>query len=272
MIERSANGAAVIVLVAESFAEFGSLTPVGGETVAVFEIDPDVPPGTVPDSVIVVDAPDASVTAVEMLPVPEAGEQPDAHVHANVDNAAGTASVTAAPDTADGPAFDTTIEYDNAEPATYADGVGVFVIPRSAISTAVAVLVALLFAELVSVTPVGAATVAVFEIDPDVPPGTVPDKVIVVDAPDARSTAVAMFPVPEAGEQPDAHVHVKLDNAAGTVSATLAPVTADGPAFDTTIAYDNAEPATYADGVAVFVIDRSAWLTTVTLAVGVGPL
>ena len=109
---------------------------------------------------------------------------------------------------------------------------------------AAAVLVALLFAELGSVTPVGGATVAVLESDPVVLLGTVPESVIVVDAPEASVTAVAMLPVPDEGEQPDAHVHAKLENAPGTVSATAAPDTADGPAFETTIAYDNAAPGT----------------------------
>ena len=104
-------------------------------------------------------------------------------------------------------------------------------------------LVALLLLEVGSVTPVGGATVAVFEIVPVVPLGTVPESVIVVDAPEARVTAVAMLPVPDVGEQPGAQVHVNAERAAGTVSATAAPDTGDGPAFATEIVYVRGEPA-----------------------------
>ena len=47
-----------------------------------------------------------------------------------------------------------------------------------------------------------------------------------------------MLPLPDAGQVPPpapTHVHVAPVSAAGSVSATVAPVTALGPAFDATI-------------------------------------
>ena len=121
-----------IALVAVLLAAFGSTTPAGAATDAVFVSDPLVPPGIVPVSVTVADAPDAIVTAVETLPVPDAGEHPGAQAHVKLAKAAGTASVTVAPTTSAGPPFDTVIVYVSDEPGTYDERDATFVIERSA--------------------------------------------------------------------------------------------------------------------------------------------
>jgi hypothetical protein len=109
-----------------------------------------------------------------------------------------------------------------------------------------------------SVTPVGAATVAVFVNVPVVFFGTVPARVITAEAPDARLTDVETFPVPDDGEQPDGHVQPKPSSGVGTVSATVAPVTAPGPLLVTVIVYVNCLLGEYEARDAVLVMERSA--------------
>ena len=134
------------------------------------------------------------------------------------------------------------------------------------------VCVAELLPEFGSVTPEGAATVAVFVSVPVVPFGTVPVKVITADAPAARLTDVETFPVPDDGEQPEEHVHPKPSTGVGTESETAAPTTAAGPPFVTVIVYVSGLLGEYEAGDAVFVTERSARFVTVTEAVGLGPL
>src|SRR5437764_1415929 len=66
-----------------------------------------------------------------------------------------------------------------------------------------------------------------------------------------------MFPVPLAAQFPT-QVQLAPVMVDGTVSVTVAPVTALGPAFDTTIVYVMGAPGTAVVCPSVFVIDRSA--------------
>src|SRR5260221_626108 len=79
--------------------------------------------------------------------------------------AGGGVSVTVAPVTPFGPAFEAAIVYVTGEPGTYTVCPFVFVIERSACAV-VSVSVAELLAGLGSVTPAGAVTVAVFDSVP----------------------------------------------------------------------------------------------------------
>src|SRR5438128_6058 len=70
-----------------------------------------------------------------------------------------------------------------------------------------------------------------------------------------------MLPDPLAAQVPPptpTHVQVMPVIVPGNVSATVAPVTALGPAFGATIVSATAVPGTFVAGPSVFVIDRSA--------------
>ena len=111
-------------------------------------------------------------------------------------------------------------------------------IDRSAVGVIVSVSVAELLPGFGSVTPAGAATVAVLTSVPVAEADNVAVSVKVAVAPTGRLTAALMFPEPDAGHVPPpapTHVHVAPVSAAGNVSATVAPVTALGPLFDATI-------------------------------------
>ena len=124
-------------------------------------------------------------------------------------------------------------------PATAVAAPSVFVIARSAFGASVSVSVAELFAVDGSVTPVGAAMVAVLLNEPVAPEAMLAVSEYVAVPPDNRFAVVLIEPEPEAAPQlepPDAtHVHVALLNDAGSVSVMVASVTDDGPAFVATI-------------------------------------
>ncbi len=109
---------------------------------------------------------------------------------------------------------------------------------RSACALSVSVSVALSFAAFGSVTPPGAAIVAVLASDPVADAATVPVAVKVAVPPTGRLTAAAMSPLPLAGQvAPPAAAHVQLMpvKIPENVSLTVAPVTALGPALLATI-------------------------------------
>src|SRR5437762_2075816 len=119
----------------------------------------------------------------------------------------------------------------------------------SACGVNVSVSVALLLVRSGSVTPPGAATVAVF----------------------ATLPVALMLPVPLA-VNPDAPplptaVNVSLVIAAGRVSLTVAPVTALGPLLATTMVYVVDVPGTALDTPSVLVMLRSAIVSTVSVSV-----
>ena len=100
-----------------------------------------------------------------------------------------------------------------------------------------------MFVVFVSVVPAAGETEAVFTSVP-MPAGVLGFRVAVnvkvADVPEGSVTVEEMFPVPLGAPHvaPDpvgAHVHVAFVSALGSVSATVRPVTTDGPAFDATI-------------------------------------
>ena len=114
-----------------------------------------------------------------MFPEPAAVHVPPpapAHVHVAVRDA-GNVSATVAPVAFEGPAFDAVIVYVTEPPAVALNTPSVFVIDRSADAPNVSVSVAELFPGFGSVTPPGAATVAVFTNDPDAEAEIVADAV-----------------------------------------------------------------------------------------------
>ena len=114
----------------------------------------------------------------------------------------------------------------------------VLVIDRSAVGMSVSVSVAELLPGVGSVTPAGAATVAVLTRLPVADALIVAVTVNVAEAPTGRSTVALMLPLPLAGQvaPPVAeHVHVVPVRAAGMMSATVAAVTAEGPVLVATI-------------------------------------
>src|SRR2546425_594755 len=99
-----------------------------------------------------------------MLPGPLAVQVPPpapAQVQLAAVIVAGSVSVTVAPLTALGPAFEATMVYVMGGPGTAVVCPSVLVIPRFACGVSVSVSVALLFAGIGSVTPPGTATAAV---------------------------------------------------------------------------------------------------------------
>jgi len=125
----------------------------------------------------------------------------------------------------------------------------------------VVVSVAELLPGVGSVAPPGRATLAVLESVPVDVGTTVALTVNVAVPPDRTLMLAEMLPDPDAGHDDPAdavHVHVTPVSDAGIVSVTVAPVIADGPAFDTTIVYVSADPANTLESPSVLVIDRSA--------------
>ena len=115
---------------------FGSLTPAGTATVAVFASVPVAAAARVATSVYVAVPPGRSETVEAMFPIPLAAPQPEpaeaAHVHVTDVSAPGTTSLTGAFTTPLGPAFATTIVYVTVAPGTAVGVPSVFVIERSA--------------------------------------------------------------------------------------------------------------------------------------------
>src|SRR5437773_177024 len=123
-------------------------------------------------------------------------------------------------------------------PGTAVAWPSVFVIERSAPGIKVSVSVAELLVGFGSVTPSGAATVAVLTRVPVADVLTVPVRVYVTVPPTGRFTVSLMLPDPFAMQlPPPAPTLPPLppSAAAGTVSVTVAPFAALGPAFDATI-------------------------------------
>lgn len=98
------------------------------------------------------------------------------------------------------------------------------------------VSVAVLLAAVGSVAPPGKATDAVFDNVPVAVETTVAVTVNVTEPAARTFTDAEMLPEPDAGQLDPAdaaHVHVAPVRLAGKVSVTVAPVIADGPAFET---------------------------------------
>jgi hypothetical protein len=211
------------------------------------------------------------LTVLLMLPLPLAGHVPPpapAHVQVAV-REAGNVSATVAPVTLLGPALLATIVYVTLPPGGAVVTPSVFVIERSAFPASVSVSVAELFAGTGSVTPPGTATVAVFTRLPVADALIVALTVYVTLPPAGRLTVLLMLPFPLAGQVPPpapAHVHVAVKDA-GNVSATVAPVTLLGPALLAVIVYVTLPPGVAVVTPSVFVIERSAFPTSVSVSV-----
>ena len=153
-------------------------------------------------------------------------------------NAAGSESATTAPVTADGPLLDATMVYVTLVPGTSVIDPSVLVMARSAWGPSESVSVAELLPAIGSVTVPGAVMVAELINEPVAEASTVAFNVYVAVAPTARLMVSLMEPVPLAVHVAPAvatHVQVAPVKAAGSESATTAPVTADGPLLDATI-------------------------------------
>jgi hypothetical protein len=218
--------------------------PPGAVTVAVFVIVPL--PVAVALTVNVAVPPLSRFTDAAMLPVPVAGQVEPAlaeHVQPLTVMFAGKTSATVAPVTALGPAFDTTIVYVSV-PFWFTDVTpSVFVMPRFAVGVMTVFASVALLLPAGSLMPPGAVTVAVLLIVPL--PVAVAVTVNVAVPPLSRLTLAEMLPVPVAGQVEPAlaeQVQPLTVMFAGKTSATVAPVTALGPAFDTTIVYVTAPP------------------------------
>lgn len=112
------------------------------------------------------------------------------------------------------------------------------VMDRSAVGMSVSVSVAELLAAVGSVIPAATVAVAVLAKVPVAVDAIVAVRVIVAVPLGSRSTVVAMFPDPDAGQDEPAeaeHVHVAPERVAGSVSAMAVAIAADGPAFEATI-------------------------------------
>ena len=190
-----------------------------------------------PVTVYVTFAPTARSAALAMLPVPNddahAAPGPAAHVHATLTSSGGIVSSIAAPTTAEGPAFDAMIVYMIVSPGSAPVSPSVFEIDRSALGINVFESVAELSAGDNSVTPTGAAMVAVFMSSPVAPGSMLATIVIVTVPPTGTSLSTLTSPVPEAVPQPApvaaTHVQVAPVSAAGSVSPIVAPTTFEGP-------------------------------------------
>jgi hypothetical protein len=175
------------------------------------------------------------------LPLPEAGQVDPAEavqVHVAPDSTPGSVSVIVVATAADGPAFDATIVYVTVEPGIAVALESVLVIATSARRVMVVVSVEVLLAGVGSVDPPGSATDTVFDNVPVAVETMVADTVKVTDPAARTFTEAEMLPEPEAGQLDPAEaaqVHVTPDSEAGMVSVTVAPVIADGPAFEATM-------------------------------------
>ena len=122
------------------------------------------------------------------------------------------------------------------------------VIARSTVGDSVSTSCAELFPRFVSVTPAGAATNAVFVIEPLADAETVALTVYVTVPPTSKFAVVFRLPEPLGAphdEPLDAeHVHVTPVNSVGNVSVIVAPFTTLGPAFVATMLYVSDVPGT----------------------------
>ena len=171
--ERSPLGTRVSVSVDVLFAGVVSGYPVGGVTVAVLVSEPVAVESTVPVTVKTALPPGLTVTAVEMLPEPDAAPQAEpalaAHVQVGLATATGIVSATVALTAVEGPALETVIVYVIGEPGVAMSEPSVLLIERSPVGDNVSVSLAELLAALDSTTPDGTATDAEFTTEPVAP-------------------------------------------------------------------------------------------------------
>ncbi len=179
------------------------------------------------------------VCPVVPVTVPQFAVPLAAHVAFAVSvNPAGSASVTVTLLAFDGPPLVTVTVYVAVPPGVYVALPSVLTTPSDTCAASVSVSVAELLPGLGSVTPAGAVIVAVLTSVPVAAADTVPLSVNVALPPTGRLTLALMLPEPAAGQVPPpapTHVHAAPRIVAGTVSATVAPVTPLGPLLLATI-------------------------------------
>src|SRR5262245_37603682 len=170
-----------------------------------------------------------------MLPEPDAVQVPPpapTHVQVQVSEA-GNVSATVAPVALLGPALLAVIVYVVLPPAVTVVTPSTLVMERSALPPSVSLSVAELLPGVGSVTPAGAATVAVLLSVPDAAAEIEQLAVYVTLPPTGRLAVSLMFPEPDAVQvPPPAPTHVQLHvSEAGKVSATVDPGALLGPAL-----------------------------------------
>jgi len=240
---RSACGVRVSLSVAALLADDGSVTPAPTDTDAVFDNDPVAPGPTTPPTTKVVVPPTGRLTVALMLPTPATAGQvaPPVVVQLQVApvSEVGNVSVIVEPGAADGPAFEATMVYVTVLPGTADVIPSVFVIDRLELGFRVSVSVAELLAPFESLLPAGAVIVTVLASDVVAVEEIVAVTVNVAVPDTASVTAALMLPLPDDAGQVEPlvaeHVHVAPVSVPGKVSATVAAVINDGPAFEATI-------------------------------------
>ncbi len=237
VIDRSDVGTITVLASVARLLPAGSLVPIGAVTLAELLMVPL--PLAVAVTVKVADPPESRLTAAEMSPLPDAGQLEPAlaaQVQLMAERLAGKMSVTVAAVTAEGPALLATIVYVTVLPWFTLVTPSSLVIDRSAVGVMTVLLSVALLLPAGSLVPTGAVTVAVLLMVPA--PLAVAVTVKVALPPLSRSTLAAMLPAPLAGQTEPAvaaQVQVAALSCAGNTSLTVAPVTADGPAFDATM-------------------------------------
>jgi hypothetical protein len=144
------------------------------------------------------------------------------------------------------------------------------VIERSAVGTNESVSVAELLPAAGSVVPTATTTVAVLANEPVAVDAMVAVRVNVAVPLGNRSIVALMLPLPDTGHVEPAeaeHVHVAPDRDAGTVSVTVEPIAADGPALDATIVYVTDVPGISVALPSVLVMETSARRVMVVVSV-----
>ncbi len=238
VIDRSAVGVPTVKLAeAELLAGVGSATPPVVVMLAVLLTAPLAAGSMVATTVKVTGRLSSKVTAALMLPVPLAGQLeprlPLLHVHTTLVSLASKLSVTV-PAATPGPLLLATSVYVTIVPAMCAP-VSDLAMPKFACGVNVVLSCAKLFAWFVSATLLGAVMPAELISVPVAAGSSVPTMTNVAVPLTSRSTLALMLPAPLAGQLEPleaAHVHVASLRADGTVSVTVAPVTADGPRLE----------------------------------------
>jgi hypothetical protein len=237
-ISTSAEGTSASVAVALLFPA-GSLVPTGAATVAVFAIVPVALAEMVPVAVKVTVPPLSTFTLAARSPLPLAAGQAEPALAEQVQvtpvSVAGKMSVTVAPVTALGPALPTVMTYVAVAPGTGVPELSAFVMLRSDVG------VMTVLASVAELLPAGRWC----------RPGG--DRRGVRDRarsarrrgdregrrpPERRFTEAARFPTRSPGRpSPRSRRRSRSRSVtlAGKMSVTVAPVTADGPAFDATM-------------------------------------
>ena len=174
-------------------------------------------------------------------PVPEATSHTPpaapAHVHDNPTSPLGTGSDTSTSSSVAGPRLLVTMVYENVSPGSAVATLAALLTDREPVKSIPTVALAVLFEGSGSIVSGPTEAVAVLTIVLAAAVVAVVVTLKVAVPPAARSTIVAMSPVPLAGhDEPGVavHVHDVLARPAGMVSSTLTAAAGSGPVLVTT--------------------------------------